>query len=99
PRTGLPRWAAVTMDGPVSPRDPQTLAALLPGLLGRLTRGGTPAGLLTPIWSRIAGPGLAEHSRPTGLRGDRLEVTADDALWAGVLEVNAKDIVGRIQAS
>jgi len=83
----------------VSPRDPQQLAALLPVLLGRLAREGTPAGLLTPVWSRIAGAGLAEHSRPTGLRGDRLEVTADDALWAGVLEVNARDIVARIQAA
>lgn len=82
----------------MSPRDPQHLAALLPALLGRLARGGTPASLLMPVWSRIAGAGLAEHSRPTRLQGDRLEITADDPLWAGVLEVNAKGILTRIQA-
>ncbi|HLT31852.1 MAG TPA: DUF721 domain-containing protein [Myxococcaceae bacterium] len=78
-------------------RDPQTLKALLPTLLARLTREGRPAGLLTPVWSEVAGGQLAQHSRPTSLSGDCLHVQAESSLWAGVLEVHTPELLARLE--
>lgn len=80
----------------VHDRDPQTLKALLPALLARLTREGRPAALLGPVWSDLAGAQLAQHSRPTALHGDCLHVEAESSLWAGVLEVHTPELLARL---
>lgn len=78
-------------------RDPQTLKALLPAVLARLTREGRPAALLAPLWAELAGAQLAQHSRPVALHGDCLRVEAESGLWAGVLEVHTPELLARLE--
>jgi predicted nucleic acid-binding Zn ribbon protein len=41
---------------------------------------------LRELWPQIVGPGVAENTRPVGLAGRTLEISAADPVWAGQLK-------------
>lgn len=47
-------------------------------------------------WDQIVGPELAAHTRPEGLRGGELAVTADSTAWATQLRLLAATLIGRV---
>jgi predicted nucleic acid-binding Zn ribbon protein len=47
-------------------------------------------------WDQIVGPELAVHTRPEGLRGGELTVTADSTAWATQLRLLAVTLIGRV---
>ena len=66
-------------------RDPQSLRALLPALLTRLSRERGIASGLDALWEEVAGPALARAARPRNVSGETLVLAPVDAAWARAL--------------
>lgn len=62
-------------------RDPQSLRALLPALLARLSRERGTASGLDGLWAEVAGPALARAARPRNVTGETLVLVPLDATW------------------
>ena len=67
-------------------REPTPLAALLPGVLGRLGRNGRGAAALGTLWPRIQGTAIGAQSRPVELVEGVLRVEVRGATWRATLE-------------
>ena len=63
-------------------RDPQSLRALLPALLARLSRERGTASGLEGLWEEVAGPALARSARPVNVEGHALLLSPGDPAWA-----------------
>ena len=48
------------------------------------------------VWAEIAGPMVANHSRPARLHGDTLYVEVDDPIWLSQLRYMKRDILSKI---
>ena len=48
------------------------------------------------FWDEIAGPVVANHSRPVRLNGDILYVEVDDPIWLSQLRYMKRDILQKI---
>ncbi len=44
-------------------------------------------------WEEAVGREIADHCRPTALRGGRLEVTVDSSVWCQQLQLQAPEIL------
>ena len=44
-------------------------------------------------WEEAVGREIADHCRPTALRGGRLEVTVDSSVWCQQLQLRAPEIL------
>jgi hypothetical protein len=54
--------------------------------------------LLAPLWTRVAGPAVAMHSRPTAFAGGTLTVAASSASWAVALRQMAEELRAAVNA-
>jgi predicted nucleic acid-binding Zn ribbon protein len=48
------------------------------------------------VWAEIAGPTVANHSRPIRLNGDILYVEVDDPIWLSQLRYMKQDMLQKI---
>ena len=48
------------------------------------------------VWDEIAGPTVANHSRPVRLHGDTVYVEVDDPIWLSQLRYMKQDILQKI---
>ena len=67
-------------------REPTPLAALLPGLLGRLVRDGHGGAALGALWPRVQGTVIGAQSRPVELVDGVLRVDVRGATWRATLQ-------------
>ena len=67
-------------------REPTALAALLPGLLGRLVRDGRGGAALGALWPRVQGTVIGAQSRPIELVDGILRVDVRGATWRATLQ-------------
>ena len=81
----------------VARRDFQSLKALLPDVLGKLSRESGRARHLQPLWREAVGESIARASTPVALEGGTLVVSVVSPEWAKELERQAGEIVGRLQ--
>jgi predicted nucleic acid-binding Zn ribbon protein len=81
----------------VARRDFQSLKALLPDVLGRLSRESGRARHLQPLWREAVGEAIARSSTPVALVDGTLVVSVTSAEWARELEHQAPEIVRRLQ--
>jgi len=49
-------------------------------------------------WEEAVGKGIAAHCRPTGLRGDVLEVTVDSSVWCQQLQLRGPEVLEALRA-
>jgi predicted nucleic acid-binding Zn ribbon protein len=70
----------------VASREPTPLAALLPGLLGRLVRDGHGGAALGALWPRVQGTVIGAQSRPVELVDGVLRVDVRGATWRATLQ-------------
>jgi predicted nucleic acid-binding Zn ribbon protein len=49
-------------------------------------------------WEEAVGKEIARHCRPTGLRGDVLEVTVDSSVWSQQLQLRGPEILEALRA-
>lgn len=77
--------------------DPEPIGAAITGLVSsRGWREAAAAGSLAGRWAQIVGADLAAHTRPEGLAGGELTVSADSTAWATQLRLLAAQLVGRL---
>jgi predicted nucleic acid-binding Zn ribbon protein len=50
-------------------------------------------------WEEAVGAEIAAHCRPTALRGDVLEVTADSSVWCQQLQLRGPEIIEALRAA
>ncbi len=48
---------------------------------------------IAACWDEAVGREIAEHCRPTALRGGRLEATVDSSVWCQQLQLRAPEIL------
>ncbi len=79
--------------------DPEALNAAIDGLIdARGWRLAAATGSVFGRWEQIVGPELAAHTRPDGLTGGELTVTADSTAWATQVRLLAAALVRRVNA-
>ncbi len=81
----------------VARRDFQSLKALLPDVLGKISRESGRARPLQPLWREAVGEAIARASTPVALEGGALVVSVTTPEWARELERQAGEIVSRLQ--
>ncbi len=74
----------------------QEIGSLLPSVFKRQIQRGDPrlAQVLVPLWPRVAGAAVAQHSRPIRFGGGTLILETDGDGWAAQLQA----LSGEIQA-
>ena len=78
--------------------EPQPLGKLVHQVLGELGFDGTSALLrVVDRWEAIVGPDAARHCRPSALRGEVLEATADSSVWCQELQLRRPAILVALQ--
>jgi predicted nucleic acid-binding Zn ribbon protein len=95
-----PGFAASRVSGRRPRRDePQPLNSAVAGLLDQQGwRLAAATGSVFARWAQIVGPDLAAHTRPEGLAGGELTVTADSTAWATQVRLLAAQLVRRLNA-
>jgi len=83
-----PRWQPL----PGEPPEPRSVGESLDRVAASL--GLDP--LLLTRWAELVGEGVAEHTRPRGLRDGTLLVLVDDPAWATQLRWLEADLVARL---
>lgn len=83
----------------MSRREPTRVGKLLPGVLGQLARSSGDATHLTPIWEKVAGPGIAKQSAPSRIEGDTLLISVTDRNWANELGKHEPQLRSRLNAA
>jgi predicted nucleic acid-binding Zn ribbon protein len=79
--------------------DPLPLNSAISGLLDQQGwRLAAATGSVFARWAEIVGPDLAAHTRPEGLSGGELTVTADSTAWATQVRLLAAQLVRRLNA-
>lgn len=79
-------------------RPPRRVGESLDRLLGNL--GSPTAGTVAAVfgrWPEMVGTRIAEHARPTGVRGGALFVVVDDPAWASELQWLGPQLVERVK--
>lgn len=75
-------------------RDLEVIGSLVPKVLGDLGLGDAARVMrVAERWEEAVGPEIAQHCRPTALRGSVLEVTVDSSVWCHQLRLRASEIV------
>jgi hypothetical protein len=54
--------------------------------------------ILAPLWSQVAGPGIARRSEPVAFGAGTLTLAAADPSWVGALAGMAEDLRSKINA-
>lgn len=72
----------------------------LPAVFRRHVRGTNPqlVEILAPLWGRVAGKRIAEHSRPVAFGSGTLTLSTPCATWAAQLRQLAGEIVAAVNA-
>jgi hypothetical protein len=78
----------------------EEIGKILPAAFRRYVRASDPrlVEFLAPLWHRVVGPGIAEHSRPVGFEGGTLRVATECTTWAGQLRQMAEDLLRAVNA-
>ncbi len=72
----------------------ESLGPLLQGVLNDLGDGDSARGLrIAQRWGEIVGPEVGRHCRPTGVRGEVLEVAVDSSVWSQELSLRIPEIL------
>lgn len=80
-------------------REPTSLAALLPDVLGRLVREGQGAAALGALWVRVQGAVIGAQSRPVELVDGVLRVDVRGATWRATLQAQETVLLDRWNAA
>ena len=76
---------------------PKPIGESLEHLLGNLNAPSVDVlDIVFRAWESIVGPDLAEHTRPTAIDGDLLNVTASDPVWATEFRWLESEVVKRL---
>jgi predicted nucleic acid-binding Zn ribbon protein len=54
---------------------------------------------ISACWERAVGAEIAEHCRPTALRGGVLEVTVDSSVWSQHLQMRRDEMLGGLRSA
>jgi hypothetical protein len=78
----------------------QAIGKCLPAVFKRHVRRAEPqlAGILAPLWTQVAGQGIAEHSRPETFWGGTLTLATPSETWAAQLRLLAPEILAAVNA-
>ena len=78
----------------------EEIGKTLPAVFKRHVRGSNPqlVEILAPLWSRVAGKGIAEHSRPVAFWSGTLTLSTPCPTWAAQLRQLAGEIVAAVNA-
>lgn len=77
---------------------PERLGALVPRVLGDLGLEEAARALrVAERWEAVVGEEVARHSRPTGLRGNVLEVTVDSSVWSQQLQMRRPELLASLR--
>jgi predicted nucleic acid-binding Zn ribbon protein len=49
-------------------------------------------------WEEAVGKEIAQHCRPSGLRGDVLEISVDSSVWCQQLQLRSPEILAALRA-
>jgi len=83
----------------VASREPTSIAALLPDVLGRLVRDAPAPGALGALWSRVQGTVIGAQSRPVELVDGVLRVDVRGATWRATLQAQEAVLLERWNAA
>lgn len=78
----------------------EEIGKTLPAVFKRHVRGTNPqlVEILAPLWGRVAGKGIAEHSRPVAFWSGTLTLATPCATWAAQLRQLEGEIVEAVNA-
>ncbi len=72
----------------------EAIGSLLPRVLNDLGLNDTARVMqIAARWEEAVGPEIADHCRPTALRGELLEATVDSSVWCQQLQLRAPEIL------
>ncbi len=72
----------------------ESIGSLLPRVLSDLGLTDTARVMqIAARWEEAVGPEIADHCRPTALRGELLEATVDSSVWCQQLQLRAPEIL------
>ena len=78
---------------------PEALGPLVVRVLEDIGAGGSARVLrIAQRWEEAVGKEIAQHCRPTGLRGDVLEATVDSSVWCQQLQLRGPEILEALRA-
>jgi predicted nucleic acid-binding Zn ribbon protein len=81
-------------------RDPVRLGGAIHRVLEELGHHGNSAAMqIAACWERAVGTEVADHCRPTALRGGVLEVTVDSSVWNQHLQMRRDEILGGLRSA
>jgi predicted nucleic acid-binding Zn ribbon protein len=79
-------------------RDPVPLGGAIRRVLDELGHHGTSAAMqINACWEQAVGREVADHCRPSALRGGVLEVTVDSCVWNQHLQMRREEILGGLR--
>ena len=77
---------------------PESLGALVPRVLRELGLEESARALrVAERWEAVAGPEVARHSQPTGMRAGVLEVTVDSSVWCQQLQMRRPELLAKLR--
>ncbi len=78
---------------------PEALGPLINRVLEDIGASGSARVLrIAQRWEEAVGKEIAQHCRPTGLRGDVLEATVDSSVWCQQLQLRGPEILEALRA-
>ncbi len=78
---------------------PEALGPLVARVLEDIGASGSARVLrIAQRWEEAVGKEIAQHCRPTGLRGDVLEATVDSSVWCQQLQLRGPEILEALRA-
>ncbi|MGH0032097.1 MAG: DUF721 domain-containing protein [Myxococcota bacterium] len=78
--------------------EPEAVGRLVPQVLGDLGFEASARVLrISERWEEAVGPEVARHCRPTALRGEVLEATADSSAWCQQLNLQRHEILDALR--
>ncbi len=76
----------------------ESIGSLLPRVLNDLGLNDTARVMqIAARWEEAVGRELAEHCRPTALRGELLEATVDSSVWCQQLQLRTPEILAALR--
>jgi predicted nucleic acid-binding Zn ribbon protein len=78
--------------------EPRTIRSTLPRVLGELGLEGAASALrILECWEQAVGPEVAQHARPTLLRGEVLEASVDSSVWCQQIQLRRPAILAALR--
>ncbi len=79
--------------------EPEALGSLLSGVLDDLGMDGVRRVMrVVEHWEPAVGAEIAQHCRPTAIRGDVLEASVDSSVWCQQLQLRIPEILAALRS-